>query len=193
MSATYPRGAQEDTTAGKVILVITSSLATVLLIAAVIYAIGTGQRHMAALAAAGCEPSLSPSGQPCTTAQTLKSEYMAILAPATQQLNADMAAYTATEGTSLAGAEAALTAEVALERAFDTSLAGITFPPAIAPIAKAAFQADVARANLTAQQAQSSSLIRMRSFNQRVQAASAAVQTELALLRKALDAPPAAG
>ena len=193
MSATYARVAQDDTRAGGIILMIASSLAAVLVFAGLFYAMGTGARHEAALAAAGCEPSLSPSGQPCTTAQTLKSEYMAILAPASQQLNADMAAYTATEGKSLAGAEAALTAEVALERAFDTSLAGITFPPAIAPIAKAAFRADVARANLTAQQAQSSSLIRMRSFNQRVQAASAAVQTELALLRKALDAPPAAG
>jgi hypothetical protein len=193
MSATYASGARDDTRAGGVILMIASFLAAVLVIAAVFYAMGTGARHEAALAAAGCEPSLSPAGQPCTTAQMLKSEYMAILAPATQQLNADMAAYAATEGKSLAGAEAALTAEVTLERAFGTSLAGITFPPAIAPIAKAAFQADVARANLTAQQAQSSSLIRMRSFNQRVQAASAAVQTELALLRKALDAPPAAG
>lgn len=194
MSATYASGVQEETRAGGVILMITSCLAALLVIAGLIYALGTGQRHMAALAAAGCEPSLSPSGQPCTTAQMLKSEYMAIVAPATQQLNADMAAYTATEGKSLAAAEATLTAEVALERAFDTSLAGITFPPAIAPIAKAAFQAGVARANLTAQQAQSSSLTRMRSFNQRVQAASAAVQTELALLRKALDLPsPGAG
>jgi hypothetical protein len=193
MSATYAGGTQDDTRAGGIILMITSSLAAVLLIAGLFYAMGTGARHEAALAAAGCEPSLSPSGQPCTTAQMLKSEYMAILAPATQQLNADMAAYTATEGTSLAGAEAALTAEVALERAFDVNLAGITFPPAIAPIAKGAFQADVTRANLTAHQAQSSSLAQMRSFNQRVQAASAAVQTELALLRKALDAPPAAG
>jgi len=189
MSATYARGAHDDTRAGGVILMITSSLAAVLVIAAVFYAMGTGARHEAALAAAGCEPSLSPSGLPCTTAQILKSEYMAILAPATQQLNADMAAYAATEGKSLAGAEAALTAEVTLERAFDTSLAGITFPPAIAPIAKALLQADAARATLTAQQAQSSSLARMRSFNQRVQAASAAVQTQQALLRKALDSP----
>lgn len=194
MSATYARGVQEETRAGGVILMITSVLAAVLVIAAVFYAMGTGARHEAALAAAGCEPSLSPSGQPCTTAQMLKSQYIAIVAPAIEQLNADMAAYTATEGKSLAGAEAALTAEVALERAFDTSLAGITFPPAAAPIATALLRADAARANLTAQQARSSSLTQMRSFNQRVQAASAAVQAEQALLRKALDSPsPGAG
>jgi hypothetical protein len=193
MSATYVRGAQEETRAGGIILMITSSLAAVLVIAGLFYAMGTGARHEAALAAAGCEPGLSPSGLPCTTAQMLKSEYTAILTPDSQQLNADLAAYTANEGKSLAGAEAALMAEVTAERAFDTSLAGIAFPPAIAPIAKALFQADMARANLTAQQAQSSSLTRMRSFNQRVQGAGAAVQTELALLRKALDAPPAAG
>ena len=73
------------------------------------------------------------------------------------------------------------------EHAFDTSLAGITFPPAIAPIAKALIQANQARATLTAEQARSSSLTQLRSFNHRVQVASAAVQTEMKLILKALD------
>jgi len=187
MSATYVSGTQEETRAGGVILVIASSMAAVLLIAGLAYALGTGQRHMAALAAAGCELSLSPSGLPCTTVQMLQSEYTEILTPDGTQLAADRAAYGANEEKNLAAAEAVLTAEVTTERAFDIGLAGITFPPAITPIAKALFMADQARASLTAQQAQSSSLTQMRSFDHRVQAASVAVQTQLTLLNKALD------
>jgi hypothetical protein len=178
------------TTAGGVILVVISLLAALLVTAGLIYASGTGERHQAALAAAGCEPGLSPSGLPCTTAQMLTSQYMAIVTPASQQLSTDVAAYTASEKHNLATAEAALTAEVMSEHAFGTSLAGITFPTAIAPIAKALLQANQARAALTAEQARASSLRKLRSFNQRVQLASAAVQTEMTLLRKALDSPP---
>jgi hypothetical protein len=189
MSETYVSGGHDDTAAGKVILMITSSLAAVLVIAGLIYALGTGQRHMAALAAAGCIPSLSPSGLQCTTAQMLDSQYTAVLTPASQQLDADTAAYTASEGNNLAVARAALTAEVTSERAFDTSLGGITFPPSVAPIAQALIRVNEARATLTAEQARLSSLTQMRSFNHRVQAASAAVQTQLTLIRKALHSP----
>jgi hypothetical protein len=193
MSEIYASGGPEQTKAGKVILMAGSSLAALLLIAALIYAMGTGNRHQAALAAAGCEPSLSPAGLPCTTAQMLASHYTAIMTTATQQLNADEAAYTASERRNRAAAEAALTAEVTSEQAFDRSLASITFPPAIAAMSKALVQADQARAKLTAEQARSSSLTRLRSFNHRVRVASAAVQTEMKLIRKRLDSPPPAG
>ena len=193
MNETYARRGQEQTTAGGVILMVSSFLAALLVIAGLIYATGTGERHQAALAAAGCEPGLSPSGLQCTTAQMLASQYTAITTPASQQLNADMAAYTASERHDLAAAEAALKAEVTSEQALAASLAGITFPPAIAPLAKALIQADQARAKLTAEQARSSSLTQLRSFNHRVQAASATVQTDMKLIREALDAPPRAG
>jgi hypothetical protein len=193
MSEAYPTDAQEQTIAGGVIIVVSSVLAALLIIAGLWYASGTGARHEAALAAASCEPNLSPSGEACTTTQMLASEYMAIMTPASQQLNTEMAAYTASEKHNLAEAEAALTAEVTSERAFDTSLAAITFPPAIAPIARSLIRANQARAELTAEQARSSSLTRLRSFNRRVQAAGAAVQSEVTLIRQALDSPPPAG
>jgi hypothetical protein len=193
MSEAYARDGQAQTTAGGVILVVSSILAALLVAAGLLYASGTGARHKAALAAASCEPNLSPSGLQCTTAQMLASQYMAIMTPASQQLNTDLAAYTASESRNLAEAEAALTAEVTSEHAFDTSLAAITFPPAIAPIAKALVQANQARAELTAEQARSSSLTQLRSFNRRVQVAGAAVQTEMTLIGKALDSPPQAG
>ena len=189
MSATHAGRGQDETAAGRVILMVSSILAAVLVIAGLSYAIGTPQRHQAALAAAGCEPGLSPAGLQCTTAQMLASQYLAIVTPARQQLNADVAAYTASDRHNLAAAQAALTAEVTSEHAFDTSLAGIAFPPAIAPIAKALIQADQALATLIAEQAGSSSLTQMRSFNHRVQVAGAAVQTEMKLIRQALDSP----
>ena len=170
-------------------IMVISSVSALLLIAALIYAAGIGQRHMAALAAAGCEPTLTPADQPCTTQPILASEYLAILSPASQQLKTDAAAYAANEGHHLAVAEAALKAEVTSERALDRSLAAFTFPPAIAPLARALIRANQARATLTAEQARSSSLTRLRSFNHRVQLADAAVQTEMRLVRTAVDTP----
>jgi hypothetical protein len=189
-----------------------------LVIAGLIYARGTGERHQAALAAAGCEPSLFISGLPCTTEQMMASQYEAIATPATQQLNTEMAAYAVDERRDLAAAEADLSAEVATEQAFDKSLAAATFTPQnratadaliqsatssatpvplaaaiftpqVTAIADALIQANLARAELTAEQARSSSLTQLRSFNQRVQVASVAVQTEMTLIGKALDSP----
>jgi hypothetical protein len=190
MSQMYAKRGQERTTAGSVMLMASSSLAALLVIAGLIYATGTGERHEAALAAAGCEPGLSPSGLQCTTAQMLASQYMAVMTPASQQLDADIAAYTASERRHLAAAKAALTAEVTSENAFDTGLAGIEFPPAIAPIAMTLLRADQALAKLTAEQARSWSLTQLRSFNHRVQGANAAVLTEMKLLLKAIHSPP---
>jgi hypothetical protein len=191
MSETYAAGGQEDT-AGGVILVAISILSAVLVIAGLAYATGTGARHKAALAAAECEPNLSPSGLQCTTVPMLTSDYTAIMNPAMQQLNTDAAAYTASQRRHLAPAESALTAIVAAEHALDTRLASFPFPPAVAPAAKALIQANQALATLTAQQARSSSLTQLQSFNRRVDAASAAVQTDMTLVRKALAVPPTA-
>ena len=90
MTETYARGGQEGTTIGAVTLAVTSCLAAALVIAGLVYAAGASERHDAALAAAGCEPGLSPSGLPCTTAQMLNSQFVAVTTPAGQQLNSDM-------------------------------------------------------------------------------------------------------
>jgi len=189
-SAPYAEDGRRQMSAGGIILVVTSLLSALLLIAALIYSTGIGQRHLAALAAADCEPNLSPSGLQCTTVPMLTSEYMAIYTPASQQLSTDVSAYTAHERDNLAAAKAALAAEVTCMRAFDTSMANFPFPPAVVPTAKAMIGADQALATLTAEQAGASSFARMRSFDHRIQVATAAVKTELKLLRKALAVPP---
>jgi hypothetical protein len=192
MSETYARGGQQETRVGGVIIAVVSCLAAVLVIAGLSYATGTSGRHKAVLAAAECEPNLSPSGLQCTTVQMLTSQYVAITTPAIQQLNTDVAAYAASERHHLAAAEAALRAEVTSASAFGASLARFPFPPAIAPAAKVLVQAIRARVQLTAEQARSSSLAQLRSFNGRVNVASAAVQTEMKLIRTALDSRPTA-
>ena len=176
--------------AGGIILMAASVLAALLMFAALAYSTGIGQRHLAALAAADCEPNLSPSGLQCTTVPMLTSEYMAIMTPMNQQLSTDVSAYTANERDNLASAKSALAAEVTAERAFDTSMANFPFPPTVVPTAKALIQAYQALAQLTAEQAGSSSFAQLRSFDHRAQVATAAVKTELKLLRKALAVPP---
>lgn len=191
-SEVYARSGQRQATAGGLIIAIASCLAAILVIAGLFYAAGTGARHKAALAAAQCEPNLSPSGVQCTTVQMLTGRYLKITTPAIQQLNTDVAAYTASERRNLAAAEAALTAQVTSATALDTSLTRFPFPPAVAPVASALIRAIHARITLTAEQARSSSLVQLRSFNGRVDAVSATVQTEMTLLRKALVIRPTA-
>jgi hypothetical protein len=186
MSATHARGDRKNTRAGGIILMVASSLAALLVIAGFVYATGAGGRSQAALAAAGCEPGLSSSGSPCTTVQALTSQYLAATTPASEQLSVDVIAYTDSETRDLAAAEAALTAEMATENAFDASLAAITFPPAIASLAKALIRANQALASLTAEQARSSTLTQLRSYNDRVQADSTAVRSKMTLILKAL-------
>ena len=214
---TYAGGGEER--AGFVILMVAAFLSALLVTAGLIYATGASGRHKAALTAAGCEPSLFISGLPCTTQQMLVSQYEGIVPPASKQMNADMAAYHANERHNLVAAEAALTAELATEQTLDNSLAAVTFTPQnrtkalalittdastgvplaavtftpqITVIADALVQADQALATVIAAQVRSSSLRQLRSYNHRVQVATAAVQKEMKLLLKAVDTPPTA-
>jgi hypothetical protein len=203
---------------GGILLVAIAILAGILVLAGLIYATGTNARHKAAVLAAGCEPSLFIPALPCITQQMVIGKYEAIVTPVSRQLAADMAAYHASERHNLVAAEAALTAEVATEQALGNSLAAaaftpqnrartlslitgaemigqnvpsaaITLTPQATVIADALAQANQALATLTAEQARSSSLTQLRSFNPKAEAADAAVQTEMKLVLKALKAP----
>jgi len=214
----YAEDGEVQARVGGVLLVGISFLAACLVLAGLIYATGTSGRHNAAVLAADCEPSLFMSGLPCTTQQMVISQYQAIVNPAIKQLTADTTAYQA-DKSHLAAAEAALTAEVATEQALDNSLAAmaftpqnraralalvtnasatgnqvvppaaITFTPQATVVADALIRANQALAKLTVEQARSSSLTQLRSFNQKAQAADAAVQSEMKLLREVVTAP----
>jgi hypothetical protein len=204
--------------AGGVILVFVSCLSAVLVIAGLIYWTGATPRHNAAVLAAGCEPTLFYPALPCVTQQMVIGEYQAVVNPAVKQLTADTAAYAANEKHHLVAAEAALTAEVATEQALDSGLAAaaftpgnraralrlitgaemignsvpaaaITFTPRMTVVSNALIRADRALASLTAEQARSTSLTQLRSFNARAAAAGTAVQNEMKLLDEAVHAP----
>jgi hypothetical protein len=185
---------QKSTRAGGFILLALGVLCTFLVLWGLYYATGIGARQKVALAAAGCEPNLSPipSNVNCTTVWMLERQYTKVTTPVIQQLNADVADYTISARRSLARAESALTAEVATAKGFDTTLARFPFPPAVAPASNSLIQAIQARINLMAEQARSSSLAQLRSFNARIDASSAKIQTDMALVHKALFTRPTA-
>lgn len=188
----YASRDEESTAAGGVILAIAAFVSALLVIAGLAYAAGIGPRHQAALAAGGCEPNLSPSGLHCTTVWMLERQYTSITTSALQQLNADVAAYTASEGRNLAAAETALTAQVTTANALAASLARFPFPPAVAPRASALIKAIDARVKLIAEQARSSSLVQLQSFNGQIQAAGATIVTDMNLVHTALYTRPTA-
>jgi hypothetical protein len=217
MSETYSDDYERETVGGFLIVAI-SILSGILVLAGLFYATGASARHKTALAVNNCEPSMSPSGIPCNTEQMVISEYNGIVNPASKLLAADMAAYNVNERHSLAAAKAALTSEVATEQALDNSLAAVAYTPQnyanaitlittafdsggstpgaailLSPqatvIANAAVRDNQALATLTAQQARSTSLTQLRSFNTRVEADTAAVQAEMKLIGKTLAAP----
>lgn len=186
------RSGQKSTRAGGVILGVVSVLSSILVLLGLYYATGTTARHKAAMAAAGCEPNLMSVNVGCTTVQMMVSRYTSLTNPAIQQLNADVAAYTSAERHNLTAAEVAVNAEVATADGLAKGLSVIPFPPFAAPEAKATIQAIQARVKLMIEQARSSSLAQLRSFNSRVDAAGATVQTDMTLLNTAVRHHPTA-
>jgi hypothetical protein len=217
MSETYVDD-YEPETAGGVLVVAISILAGILVLLGLFYATGAHARNRAALALNDCEPSLSPSGLPCNTQQMVVAQYQGIVTPAGKQLNAEMIDYRANEGRHLAAAEAALTSEVATEQTLDnnlgaaeytsqnyaTAIAQITIAadlgnptpstailltPQTTDMARALIGNNQALAKLTTEQAKSTSLAQLRSFNSRVAAANAVVLSDIKAISKDLAAP----
>ncbi len=191
-SYSYARGEEPSTFAGGVILAIAASLATILVIAGLVYAAGTPARHQRALAAAGCEPNLSPNGLACTTVWQLEGRWTALTTSALGQLNTDAANYAANEFSNLAAAEAALNAELTTAKVLDAKLAVFPFPPDVAGRANALVKAIGARVTLIAEQAKSSSLAQLRSFDAQIDADGAVIQKNMNLVRAILYIRPTA-
>jgi hypothetical protein len=219
MSETYAEYYEAQRAArGGVLLAAISILAGILVLMGLVYATGTSARHKTALAVNNCEPSMSPSGLPCDTQQMVIGEFNSIVNPASKLLAGDITAYNINEAHNLAAAEAALTSEVATEQALDNSLAAVAYTPQnyanainlitvafdtgsptpgaailLSPqatvIADTAVRDNQALATLTAQQARSTSLTQLRSFNTRVEADTLTVQAEMKLIGKTLAVP----
>jgi hypothetical protein len=218
MSETYADERDRLERAGGVLVVSISILAGILVLLGLVYATGTTARHNAAVAAAGCYNSLFFKALPCETRQNAISQYQAIEDPATKQLNADAAAYVANEQHNLVAAELALTSAVTTVQTLDNNLSAmefnsansaralsqitesemngggvppsaVIFTPQMTPKAVALIQANQAFAKVLAEQARSSSLTQLQSFNASVDAAAATVQSDTTLLHSAVEAP----
>src|ERR1700685_2432911 len=193
MSETYADDYEREPVGGFIVVAI-SILSAILVLAGLFYATGAHARNKTALAVNNCEPSMSPSGLPCNSQQMVIGEYNGIVNPASKLLATDMAAYNVNERHHLAAAEATLTSEVATEQALDSSLAAVAYTsqnyanalnlitinfdaggntpspailltPQTTVMADALIRANQALAKLTAEQAKSTSLTQLRSFN----------------------------
>jgi hypothetical protein len=125
-----------------------------------------------------------------TRGPSLAGQYLAVANPANHRLDVEVDGYSDAQHDDLAEAKADLGAEVATEHWFDTHLAAIKFPPHIAAISRTLIRINEQRAGMTALQAQSTTLSRMRSLNRQHAEADAAVEREVKLIRQALNLPP---
>jgi hypothetical protein len=120
----------------------------------------------------------------------LAASYLAIAEPANEHLDHEVDGYEDNSRHNLAAAEADLRAEAATERQFDRQLSRIPFPLPIAAMARALIGANQIRIGVTSQQAGSSSLAQLRSFDHRHHAADVAVESQVRAIRQALGLPP---
>jgi hypothetical protein len=185
-------GKKRTGTAGGFIIGFVALFSAVVVIVGLAYASGAGQRRRILLAEGDCAPvaSLNTRGLDCTLESQLASQYEQMIAPVNQQMKTYVAAYAASELHNLPAAKGALTAEVALEDSLESSLKQFTFPPVFSAATNKLIGDNEALIKLTAKQARSSSLVQLRSFDGRVQAAINVVRADLTLVGKDLAKPP---
>jgi hypothetical protein len=125
--------------------------------------------------------------------KALAAAYLAIAKPANRRLDSEHDGFSDDEHGDMAEAESDLRAEAATEQRFDRQLSKIRFPPQIAVPVRALIQANARRITLTFRQARSSSVTGLLSFAHRHQAADAAVEAQVKVIRRDLALPPPSG
>jgi hypothetical protein len=161
----------------------------VVLFAAVLLAAGCAGSHPAKTAAPARQVRTA-STVSAAQLHALAARYLAIAEPANERLDHEVDGYEDNSHHNLPAAEADLRAQAATEHEFDRQLSRIPFPLPIAAMAQALIGANQIRIGLTGQQARSSSLAQLRSFDHRHHAADAAVETQVRIIRQALGLPP---
>ena len=123
----------------------------------------------------------------------IASLYTNAAGPADRILAADIQAYSVNRLRNLAAAKSDLSNEVKAETAFENQLGTITFPAAPDPHAEQLTAADAKRIKLIKLQLQVKSLRKLRALDSQVQAASAAVDAQVKILRTDLGLPAVSG
>jgi hypothetical protein len=167
MSALSQAEAPQTNITGFLLIAMGSAVAALLLILAVPYYAGTSAR--------------------------IASLYSNVAGPADRTLAAEIKAYAVNLHSNLAAAKLDLSNEVKAETSFDNQLGEITFPPAADPHADQLTALDAKRIKLIKLQLQATSLRKLRAFDSRVEAASAAVDAQVTIMRADLGLPPVSG
>jgi hypothetical protein len=167
MSALSGAQAPPRNITGFLLLAMGSALAALLLILAVPYYAGSSTR--------------------------IASLYTNVAGPADRLLAADISAYGVNRSRNLAAAKLDLSNEVKAETAFDNQLGTITFPPAADPHADDLTAADAKRIKLIELQLKAPSLRKLRAFDSQIEAASAAIDAQVKIMRADLGLPAVSG
>jgi hypothetical protein len=167
MSAYSQAEAPRSNFTGFILIAMGSAVAAVLLVLAIPYYAGSSAR--------------------------IASLYSNLADPANRLLAADLQAYGVNRLHNLAAAKLDLSNEVKTDTAFDNQLSQITFPPAADPHADTLTALDAKRIKLIKLQLQATSLRKLRAFDSRVEAASAAVDAQVRIMRQDLGLPPVSG
>jgi hypothetical protein len=167
MSAMSAAEAPQSNITGFLLIALGSAVAAVLVVLAVPYYAGSSAR--------------------------IASLYTNVAGPADRILAADIQAYGVNRLRNLAAAKSDLSNEVKAETAFDNQLGTITFPAAPDPHADLLITADAKRIKLIKLQLQVTSLRKLRALDSQVQAASAAVDAQVKIMRADLGLPTVNG
>lgn len=152
---------------------------------------------------AGCAtgsqaPSQRPAASPSASSAAVQADlrradaarYLAIAQAGNRRLEAEFDRLHGRDHRALAAARADLRNIAATEHLFDQRLLGISFPPAIAVVARALYRVNQSRASLTAAAAQSLSLRQLAGYLPRLTAANAPVEQAVRAIRRQLGLPP---
>ena len=151
--------------AGLALIAVPSAVAAVLLVLAVPYYAGASAR--------------------------ISSLYTGLAAPADKALTAGVDGCRLSQHRDLAAARLCLLRQAQAETSFDNQLGAITFPPAPDLHADLLIAADQKRIKLIRSQVRAKTLGQLRSFNARDVSASAAVEAQVAIIRRDLGLPAA--
>jgi len=167
MSALSQAEAPQTNISGFLLIAVGSVVAAVLLFLAVPYYAGTPAR--------------------------IASLYTNAAGPADRILAADIHAYGVNRSRNLAAAKSDLSNEVTAQTSFDNQLGEVTFPAAADPHAEQLAAADAKRIKLIKLQLKATSLRKLRALDSQVQAASAAVDAQVKIMRADLGLPAVSG
>ncbi|HTS96793.1 MAG TPA: hypothetical protein VMI33_09235 [Streptosporangiaceae bacterium] len=123
----------------------------------------------------------------------ITSLYTNLADPADHALTAEVDGYALDEHHNLAAAKLDLSKVVKTQASFDNQLGEITFPPAPDPHVDLLIAADQKRIKLFKLQMQATTLRKLRAFDARDEAANAAVEEQVRIIRQDLGLPAASG